>query len=93
MRLKRNMIIRFKDDNGQEVNCIVLPVTKRDLKRWINADHTGLFGFRGLWHKGHPTQIRPYGKIYDITDGYYVLQLIRPDIIGLSKKQLRELLG
>ncbi len=88
--MKKNNIIHLKDDN---LNVIVLPVTKKDLKRGINADHTGLYGFRGLWYKGNGTKHISYGKIYDLScykENDY--EIIKENIFGLSKKELQEIL-
>jgi len=91
MELKPYMIIHIKDDDGIDRNVIILPVTKKDIKRGINASHTGLFGFRGFWYKGNGTKWKSYGKIYDISD-YNIIDIVRQDICGLNKKQLKELL-
>lgn len=90
MELKPYMIIHIKDD-GIDRNVIILPVTKKDIKRGINASHTGLFGFRGFWYNGNGTKWKSYGKIYDISD-YNIIDIVRKDICGINKKQLQELL-
>ena len=91
MKLKSNMIVHIKEDDGTDRNVIVLPITKKDLKCGVNASHTGLFGFRGLWYKSNGTKWKSYGKIYDISD-YNIIDIVRQDICGLNKKQLQEIL-
>ena len=91
--LKRNQIVCIKDYDSSNAywNVIVLPVTKENIKRGINADHVGLFGFRGLWYNGNGTRIKSYGKIFDLSEESEIY-LIRNDIRGLSKKTLRKIL-
>ena len=91
--LKRNQIVCIKDYGSSNIywNVIVLPVTKENIKRGINADHVGLFGFRGLWYNGNGTRIKSYGKIFDLSEESEIY-LIRNDIRGLSKKTLRKIL-
>ena len=91
MELKPNMIVHIKEYDGTDRNVIVLPISKKDLRRGVNASHTGLFGFRGFWYKGNGTKWKSYGKIYDISD-YDIIDIVRKDICGLNKKQLKELL-
>ena len=70
LKLKVNNIVEITDYDGTKRNCIVLPVTKRDIELGACAYTPGLYGFRGLWYKGNGTKIMSYGKIYDL--GYYV---------------------
>ena len=88
--LKRNMILSLMVD-GIQSNVIALPVTQKDLKTGVNADHIGLYGFRGFWYKGNGTRICSYGKICDF-DYCEEIKLIRNNICGLSKKQLQDIL-
>ena len=87
--LQKNMILSL-EGSGIHSNVIVLPVTAKDLKKGINAPHTGFFGFGGLWRKGNGTKIHSYCKIYDLSL-HPNLQVIRNHILGLSKKQLKQL--
>ena len=89
--LKRNMIVSITDENGIKRNVIVLPVTRKDLKTSINADRPGYYGFGGLCYKGNGTKIKSYGRIFDICL-YDDLKIVRDNILGLSKKQLKEML-
>lgn len=89
--LRRNMILSITDENGIKRNVIILPVTRKDLKRSVNADRPGLYGFSGLWYKGNGTKIKSYGKIFDIAF-YDDIKIVRDNILGLSKKQLKEIL-
>ena len=91
MELKSNMIVHIKEDDGFDRNVIILPISKKDLKRGVNASHIGLFGFRGFWYKGNGTKWKSYGKIYDISN-YDIIDIVRKDICALNKKQLKELL-
>ena len=87
------MIVSLTDENGIKRNVIVLPVTRKDLKTSINADRPGYYGFCGLCYKGNGngTKIKSYGKIFDICL-YDDLKIVRDNILGLSKKQLKEML-
>lgn len=89
--LKKHQIVSIIDDNDIKWYVIVLPVTEKDIKRGINAEHPGFYGFRGLWYKGNGTRIKSYGKIYDLSL-YDNIELIRNDIRGLSKKALNHLI-
>lgn len=91
MELKTNMIVHIKEHDGTDRNVIVLPISKKDLKNGVNASHIGLFGFRGFWYNGNGTKYKSYGKIYDISN-YNIIDIVRQDIRGLNKKQLKELL-
>ena len=91
MELKANMIVHIKEDDGFDRNVIILPISKKDLRRGANASHIGLFGFRGFWYKGNGTKWKSYGKIYDISN-YDIIDIVKKDICGLNKKQLQELL-
>lgn len=88
--LKVNNIVEITDYDCTKYNCIVLPVTKKDINHGVNAIVPGLYGFRGFWYKGNGTKIMSYGKIYDLA--FYDCKVIRDNIKGLSKKQLQKLL-
>ena len=90
LKLKVNNIVEITDHDGTKHNCIVLPVTKRDIELGANAAIPGLYGFRGLWYKGNGTKIMSYGKIYDLA--FCDCKVIRDNIKGLSKKQLQSIL-
>lgn len=90
LKLKVNNIIEITEYDGPRRNCIVLPVTKKDINHGVNAIMPGLYGFRGFWYKGNGTKKMSYGKIYDLA--FYDCKVIRDNIKGLSKKQLQELL-
>lgn len=89
--IKPKMIIRLPEDIGTERrNWIVLNVTKKDIKRGTNTDHTGLHGFGGLWYGRNPSKIKSYGKIDwfdDVTEVYVVSE----NIIGLSVNDIAKL--
>lgn len=87
-RLKVNNIVEITEYDGTKRNCIVLPVTKKDINHGVNASIPGLYGFRGLWYKGNGTKRMSYGKIYDLA--FYDCKVIRDNIKGLSKKQLQK---
>jgi hypothetical protein len=89
-KLKVNNIVEITEVFGTKCNCIVLPVTKKDIERGVNAVMPGLYGFRGLWYKGNGTKRMSYGKIYDLA--FYDCKVIRDNIKGLSKKQLQNIL-
>ena len=90
MKLKPNYIIEFPDEMGY-TSLIILTVNKKVIDQGCNAENQGLYGFRGLWYKGNGTKRTSYGKIYNLSliENYKV---IRANIKGLSKKQLREIL-
>lgn len=89
-KLKVNNIVEITEYDGTKRNCIVLPVTKKDIDFGANAVVPGLYGFRGLWYKGNGTKRMSYGKIYDLA--FYDCKVIRDNIKGLSKKQLQNIL-
>lgn len=89
-KLKVNNIVEIVEFDGTKSNCIVLPVTKRDIELGANAAIPGLYGFRGLWYKGNGTKRMSYGKIYDLA--FFDCKVIRDNIKGLSKKQLQNIL-
>ena len=89
-KLKVNNIVEIIEIDGTKRNCIVLPVTKKDIDLGANAVVPGLYGFRGLWYKGNGTKQKSYGKIYDLA--FYDCKIIRDNIKGLSKKQLQNIL-
>lgn len=92
MKLKKNMIVTLQGNDSKDT-VIVLEVTKKDIKKGINAAKPGLYGFRGLWYKGNGTKHHSYGKIYDLS--YYddsEIEIVRNHIYGLSKKDLQNLL-
>lgn len=89
-KLKVNNIVEITEITGTKRNCIVLPVTKKDIDFGANAVVPGLYGFRGLWYKGNGTKRMSYGKIYDLA--FYDCKVIRDNIKGLSKKQLQKIL-
>lgn len=89
--LKKNMIVQIIEDDGFVRNVIVLPVSDKDIKKGIDATHTGLYGFRGLWYKGNGTKHDSYGKIYDLSL-YDNIKLVRKDIFGMSKENLKNVL-
>lgn len=68
---------------------IILEVSKEELKRGINADKTGLYGFRGFWYGRDRFKIKSYGKIYKLTG---VEVLLKKDTIGMSNVELKKLL-
>ena len=68
---------------------IILEVSKEDLKRGINADKTGLYGFRGFWYGRDRFKIKSYGKIYKLTGAEV---LLKKDTIGMSNVELKKLL-
>lgn len=68
---------------------IILEVSKEELKRGINADKTGLYGFRGFWYGRDRFKIKSYGKIYKLTGAEV---LLKKDTIGMSNVELKKLL-
>lgn len=42
---------------------VVLPLTKADIVRGMNAESPGLHLFGGYWYSGGPLRHRSYGKI------------------------------
>lgn len=89
-KLKVNNIVEITEYDDTKRNCIVLPVTKKDINLGVNAIIPGLYGFRGFWYNGNGTKRMSYGKIYDLA--FYDCRVIRDNIKGLSKKQLQSIL-
>lgn len=91
MVLKKGMIIRFVDQDYVR-NWIILPVTKKELNRGINAEGFGLYAFGGLWYGRNPMKTKSYGKIVPIdeTDN---IEVIHNDIIGLSVNEIAKLVN
>ena len=79
MEIKKGMIIRFKDENYSRC-WMVLPVTKKDLKRGINSDKEGLHAFGGMWYGRNPMKNNSYGKILSI-DNVDDVEIIHNNII------------
>lgn len=48
---------------GQRRRAVVLPVSKRDVLRGINADKPGLYMFSGMWYGKDPHNDYSFGKI------------------------------
>lgn len=98
--LKTGMIIHVKDEStdGEFENqefVVVLRVTEKDIKKGFNGDKPGLYGFRGLWYKGNGTKCMSYGKIHNLMpDDEWIstFTLIRPNLWGLSKKQISHII-
>jgi len=90
VNLRKGMIIRFKEDllNPNARNWIVLPVTKKDLKRGINADKEGLYAFGGMWYGRNPMKIESYGKILPIKEEVY---LVRKDLHAIKVSDIQKL--
>jgi len=86
--LKPGMLIR-RNGKGYQRCWIVLPVTKKDLKRGINAPCEGLYGFGGMWYGRNPMKHRCYGKIANLTTDDYTI--VRSDIHGLSVDEIQRL--
>lgn len=82
---KPGQLYQTKDNR----TIIILEVTNKDLKRGINADRPGLYGFRGFWYGHDRFKIKSYGKIYELT-GTEVL--LKKDTIGMSNVELKKLL-
>lgn len=89
--LKQQMIVRVQSED-EAVNVIVIYLTKQEIKKKrLNADNEGFYGFRGLWYGGNGTNIKSYGKIYDLSC-YDGMKLVRSHIQGLTKKELQKIL-
>ncbi len=88
--LRKGMVIRFtKDENNLHArNWVVLPVTKKDIKRGINADQIGFFAFGGMWYGRNPMKIKSYGKIQSIDEDF---KIIRKDLYGISVDDIQKL--
>ena len=83
--LKKGMIVR---DNGTGEYLIVLPVSKKDIKKGINADIPNYYGFRGFWYGRNPMKFSSYGKICELND----ITIIRNDLCGISMDTLSKIL-
>lgn len=82
---KPGQLYQTKDNR----TIIILEVTKEELKRGINADKTGLYGFRGFWYGHDRFKIKSYGKIYELTGAEV---LLKKNTIGMSNVELKKLL-
>ena len=89
--LQKGMIIRFKEDlvDPKARNWVVLPVTKKDLKR-VNADKEGLYAFGGMWYGRNPMKIESYGKILPIEEDVY---LVRRDLHAIKVDAVQKLVN
>lgn len=82
------MIVKTSEFN----RCwIVLPVTKKDISKGINADKEGLYGFGGMWYGRNPMKIKSYGKIIPLD--YSDIKIIHPSIRGLSVNYIQSLVN
>lgn len=89
--LKQQMIVCVQSED-EAVNVIVIYLTKQEIKKKrLNADNEGFYGFRGLWYGGNGTNVKSYGKIYDLSC-YDGMKLVRSHIQGLTKKELQKIL-
>jgi len=59
------IVVRDRFPNGQQhaYKAVVMPVSKADLARGVNAQKRGLFAFYGLCPGEPPCSISSYGKI------------------------------
>lgn len=97
--LKPGMIVHVKDtsDDGEfesQEFVVVLRVTEKDIRRGVNGDKPGLYGFRGLWYKGNGTTRKSYGKIHYLmpVEGWKSeFTLIKPSLWRLSKKEINRI--
>jgi hypothetical protein len=89
-KLRKGMVIRFEEDlnNPNKRNWIVLLVTKKDLKRGVNAENEGLHAFGGMWYGRNPMKIKSYGKILPIEEDVY---LIHRDLQGIKVDEFKNL--
>ena len=92
VNLRKGMVIRFKEDlaNPNARSWVVLPVTKKDLKRGVNADKEGLYAFGGMWYGRNPMKIKSYGKILPIEEDVY---LVRRDLHAIKVDDLQKLVN
>ena len=92
VNLRKGMVIRFKEDleNPNARNWVVLPVTKKDLKKDVNADKEGLYAFGGLWYGRNPMKIKSYGKILPIDEDVY---LVRRDLYAIKVDDVQKLVN
>ena len=67
--------------------CIILEVPEKYLKRGLNAETPGLYGFRGFWYGRDRFNIKSYGKIEHLEN----LTFYRVNSTRMSNKKLREL--
>lgn len=76
IKIEKGMIIRFKEDlnNQYARNWIILPVSKKDIKRGMNAEKEGLYGFGGLWYGRNPMKSKNYGKISSIMKDFIIIK-------------------
>ena len=90
-RKRKNLQNKIKDEVVGDVlfKPGQLYQTKDELKRGINADKTGLYGFRGFWYGHDRFKIKTYGKIYELTGAEV---LLKKNTIGMSNVELKKLL-
>lgn len=88
--LKKGMIIRFQEDIDKinARNWVILLVTKKDLKRGVNAEKEGLYAFGGMWYGRNPNKIKSYGKISSIDEDVY---LVRKNLLCISVDNIQKL--
>lgn len=84
---KPGQLYRTRDNNL----IIVLEVSKKDIRRGLNAEKPGLYGFRDWWYKGQNRfKHKVYGKIYQLDSS---LSLFRNNTEGLKNRDLKFLLN
>jgi hypothetical protein len=85
--VRKGMMIRFSEDmdNPSARNWVVLPITKNDLRRSVNADSEGLYAFGGMWYGRNPMKIKSYGKIQPINEDVH---LVKMNLHGMSVDEI-----
>jgi hypothetical protein len=73
--MKEGDIVRILDKNRRL--CVLINVTKADLRKGLNAHKTGLHLFRGYWYGINPLSHKSYGKIEGHVDDYLLKKLGR----------------
>ena len=54
--------------DGSDRHWVALNITKRDLKKGVNAPVPGLYGFGGMWYGRKVFNYNSYGKIQNLNE-------------------------
>lgn len=97
--LKKSMLIRFKSEVKEATergwsfrHWVVLPVTKEDFKKGINADSEGLYAFGGMWYGRNPMKRKSYGKISPVDD-ISDIEIVRTFLMGMKVNEIQKLVN
>lgn len=83
--VKNGDIVRQEDRT-----IVVLRVSKRDLKKGLNAERAGLYGFHGIWYGEDIGRHQSYGKIEYKKSGEIIGNIFDDNIKSMTKDEFVE---